>query len=105
MPRPPPSSCCRVVAVVQEEEQEEKNALEVEVCEVHCNVGDGWWTGSWQLKFISEGDKAMYHVHLHAMQVAGWKWEQAGAAVEESRQRAARQRRVERLKVSCRWRR
>ena len=50
---------------------------------------------------ILEGDKATYHVYVHPVQVAGWKLEQAGAAVEESRQRAARHRRVERLKVSC----
>ena len=41
------------------------------------------------------------------VQVANWKQTQAAAALEESRQRASRQRRVARLKVcmSQRWQR
>jgi hypothetical protein len=83
-----------VISVVQQEEQVEKKALEAEVLQASLT----------SLNAVrSCSTAAMSRLPVLAvparMQVANWKQKQAAAALEESRQRASRQRRVARLKV------
>lgn len=83
-----------MISVVQQEEQVEKKALEAEVLQASL-------TSLNALRSCSTA--AMSRLPVLAVptrvQVANWKQKQAAAALEESRQRASRQRRVARLKV------